>query len=138
MTKSEADPTGLFTQKVLAVDFDGVIMKQCVWKGKEDTRGEPQSLIQMRVELEELREAGWKIIIWSARSQTNLIRRWIIEYEVDDLFDFINENPFAPPNLQSARKIPATAYLDDRSIVFDGMWGAMAKKIKNFKPHWEV
>ena len=137
MTKSEADPNSLFAQKVLAVDFDGVIMKQCIWQGQEDTRGEPVSLGQMAHELDQLKKAGWKIIVWSARSKTPLIMQWLIDHGVDNLFDAINNNPWAPENLRSARKIPATAYLDDRSVEFDGMWLLMADRIKNFKPYWE-
>lgn len=137
MTKNEADPNELFAQKVLAVDFDGVIMKQCVWNGQEDTRGTPQSLFQMKHELETLRNLGWKIVVWSARSKIGLVDEWLKKYKLDHLFDAINRNPWSPDNLKTARKIPAHAYLDDRSIEFSGDWKNIAQTVERFKPYWE-
>ena len=137
MTRKEADPHGIFTQKVLAVDFDGVIMEQCVWTGKEEIKGGPVDGIGMVSALRVLKTLGWKIIVWSARAETALIKKWLKSYGFDNIFDAINENPWAPDNLKDSRKIPAHAYLDDRNIPFTGNWDNMANKIQKFKPYWE-
>lgn len=129
MTDEERD----FPVNVVAVDFDGVVKEQVPWNGCETINGDPIALERMIWELSELKDLGWKIIIWSSRCSVEMIQSWLKSYRCDHLFDAINHNPWAPENLASARKIPATVYLDDRGISFEGNWNGMAEKISKFK-----
>lgn len=126
-----------FLPFTLAVDFDGVMMLAGEWKGKEVAENDPVNLEQMKSELKRLRNAGWKIIVWSARVDEELIKQWLERHGL--LFkyiDAININPWAPDNLVDARKIPATVYLDDRGISFTGQWEGMAAAVQSFVP-WQ-
>jgi hypothetical protein len=133
MSPAERD----FPVKVLAVDFDGVIKKQMPWNGCETINGSPVELDRMVRELSEIREAGWKVVIWSARCSVEMIKSWLESYDCDHLFDAINHNPWAPENLQSSRKINANIYLDDRGISFGGTWSGLSHLVLNFKCWWE-
>lgn len=131
MTKEKID----FAQKVAAIDFDGVIKMVEEWKGKETTEEQPVDIEQMKYELFRLKDNGWKIIVWSARSEIRLIHNWLDKHNLL-IFDGINTNRWAPDNLFAARKIPANVYVDDRGITFNGNWEGMADKIMNFK-QWD-
>lgn len=120
--------------KVVAVDFDGVIHEFTGWKGKE-TIEFPIDVPAMNNELLRLREAGWKIIVWTARSDLNIVETFLQDYCI--IYDTINDNPWAPENLRDARKIQADVYIDDRTICFGGEWRGMADSIVNFKPWWK-
>jgi hypothetical protein len=133
MTPEEKD----FPVKVLAVDFDGVVKKQIPWPGCETINGNPVELDRMIWELSEIRDAGWKVVIWSSRCSVEMIKNWLESYQCDHLFDAINHNPWAPENLQSCRKIPAAAYLDDRGIRFEGTWNGISDMVLNKRIWWE-
>lgn len=119
--------------KVLAVDFDGVMQKWKGWKGKPTFTSFIDRCAMVK-EFETIQSAGWKIVIWTARTDIQSIREWLLQFDIP--FDEINYNPWAPDNLITSRKIPADVYLDDRAIQFNGEWEGMANKILNFKEWW--
>lgn len=99
---------------ILAIDFDDVIADYSAgWQG-ERVYGEP---IAATVEkLRCLKKRGWRILIWTCRSES--------EYE--DLIAYLNRwgIPFDSLNEQiesftNSRKVYADIYLDDRGFRFD-------------------
>lgn len=63
-----------------------------------------------------LKRAGYRIGISSTR-QTTIIKKWVSDYGLDDLIDWININPFNPPDTSS--KPIGSHYIDDRAIRFE-------------------
>ena len=104
MKRAEANKH-LFT---VAVDLDGTI-------AKSEPDFDPKSIgdpITQRIEfVRKFKAAGARIIIFTVRGTTELVRTWLTKNNVP--FDYINENPDQPPN--SSGKIIADVYWDDRA-----------------------
>lgn len=116
--------------KVAAIDFDGTLHHYLEWNGKEAV-GDPIQKDIARRELHKLRSKGWRIVIWTSRSELDPVEEWLNEQAIP--FDSINNNPFAPDNLLGCRKIHAHVYLDDRALKFEGDWNGIAEKIEKFE-----
>jgi hypothetical protein len=114
--------------KILAVDLDGTLLH---YDDIEKPLGEPVDGIVK--ELQAVKAAGWKIIIWTVRSNVEEIKKHLSRFEVP--FDYINENPWQPP--EGSNKVAATVYLDDRALTFNGDTVGLAHKILNFKPWYK-
>jgi len=114
--------------RILAADLDGTILK---YEDIEKPLGEPIPGIAR--ELGVLRAAGWAIIIWTVRANTWEIKEHLKKHDIP--FDYINENPWQPPN--GSAKIAAYVYLDDRALRFEGETEGLAQKILNFKPWYK-
>lgn len=112
-------------EKTICVDMDGVIAKYDGWKGKTHF-GEPED--GAKESLEELKEKGWTIIIYTTRGDNKLISKYLEENEIP--FDFINKNPDQPKG--SSHKPISDVYLDDRAIEFDN-WKDALKEIGSKK-----
>lgn len=109
--------------KVVAFDLDGTVLHD-----EFPRMGIP--IDGIRAEMEALRELKWKIVIWTVRNDDEGVARTLKQHNLP--FDYINENPFGPPN--GSRKIFADAYVDDRAIQFNGDAKGLARKIVEFKP----
>jgi len=117
-------------KKVLAIDADGTLLQYDGWKG-ESHYGAPNP--GMKEMLEEIRKAGWLIVIWTTRGSDGALRRHLAKHTVP--FDYINKNPGGPPS--SSPKIFADVYLDDRAIRFEGSTDGLAQRIFDAAPWFE-
>lgn len=100
-------------QKTICVDFDGVIADYSQgWQGAE-TFGEP--LPQVSAVMLALKQAGWKIIIFTTRQETPALRGYLGFNDIP--YDEINKNSDQPENSNDGKPI-ADVYLDDRAIRF--------------------
>jgi hypothetical protein len=118
-------------KKVLAIDMDGTLLQYDGWKG-DAHYGDPNP--GMKQMLEEIRKAGWLIVIWTTRGGDGAIRNHLAKHQIP--FDYINKNPGGPPS--SSPKIFADVYLDDRAVRFEGTTEGLAKKILEAKPWFEA
>lgn len=121
--------------KVVAIDLDGVILKDDGWSG-QDSFGEPLETttwwhvlyrlgftdipksnckLHPREALETIRFNGYVIVIWTTRSREDLVAECLKNHGIP--FDFINTNPHGPED--SSRKIMADYYIDNRAIEFN-------------------
>ena len=117
MSTKTSKPTVVF-------DFDGVIHNyRNGWKGPDIIDDEP--VLGIRESLIDLKRAGYKIVVVSARcgytGGKEAIIKWMDKYGlyVDDV---VTEKP------------PAICYVDDRAICFDGHPETLLEKVKNFVP----
>lgn len=118
-------------KKVLAVDMDGTLIQYDYWRGVEHY-GDP--IPGMREVLQEVRDAGWCIVIWTVRSDNNATRNHLIKHNIP--FDYINESPYSPSDV--GPKIPADVYLDDRAINFSGSVEGLINRILNFEKWYKI
>lgn len=122
-------------RNVAVVDLDGTLSKYDGWKG-EDHFGKP--VPGAREAMEELRDWGWLIVVYTTRGNDGLIRGWLVENEIP--FDAINSSLHNPPSCSS--KPIATVYFDDREAHHVGCkwydWhGAMQNVRRIYQPHEE-
>lgn len=109
--------------KILAVDFDGTIVED-----QFPLLGEPSLVVVDTIK--EYQKAGWKVILWTCRTDAQLKEAVdFCETELDLHFDAVNQNL---PEIQAyyggdTRKVFADLYLDDRS--------ACIKQDKPFAAH---
>jgi len=118
-------------QKIIAVDFDGVINSyKGGWKGPTVTDDPVLSAIES---INTLSDQGYKIIIYSTRAQTgeglDTIREYLLKH---------SGNPAMVEGIEITDKKPiAHVYIDDRAITFNGDWKETLKQIEEFKPWME-
>jgi hypothetical protein len=117
--------------KILALDLDGTLLHYDGGSYAPKEFGAP--IRGMVEELNRLREAGWKIVIWSCRPESPELREHLDEHEVP--YDYINDHPWNGPD--GPRKIHADAYLDDKGFRFNGIAEGLANRIMSTKPWWQ-
>lgn len=105
-------------------DFDGVIHKYSRgWTGYTDIYDEPVDGIYAVLSAVHVHH---EVVIQSTRAQTDAgssaIWRWLAAHHLDQFVDRV-----------TADKPPATVYVDDRAICFDGDAGSLYEKIISFK-----
>ncbi len=109
--------------KTVLIDFDGVIHSYTSgWQGANVIPDPPVEGI--RDEIIRIREAGYKVVIFSSRVTTGEllpIIRYLDKHDVP--FDGITD-----------KKVPAVAMVDDRAICFDGQAKGLLEKIEAFVP----
>lgn len=124
--------------KVIAVDLDGTIL-QPVWEVPDTTIHNYETkfgevLPLARESLNVLCYWGYKIIIWTTRTDTEAVRRYLVDKKIP--FDEINRNinevrkAFGWVSSTEPRKIYYTHLIDDRA----GFGGDWAAELKKFKP----
>ena len=111
-------------KQTVVFDFDGVIHSYTSgWKGAGVIPDEPVPGIKDA--LKEIHEAGYEIVIVSARAASgkghDAIIDWLEEHDIH--VDWVMDT-----------KPPAIVYIDDRAICFDGHPETLLDKINNFKP----
>lgn len=101
--------------KILAVDFDGTIVED-----QFPLLGEPSWIVIDTIK--EYQKAGWKVILWTCRTDAQLKEAVdFCEGKLDLHFDAINQNL---PEVQAyyggdTRKVFADLYLDDRNACIE-------------------
>jgi adenylylsulfate kinase len=104
-------PIPSLRRRTLAVDFDGVIANYSGWKG-EGVHGPPRH--DVLEALATLQREGWKIVIHTTRSDTD-IGDYLASHQVP--YDEINRNS----DYQNLGGKPvATVYWDDRALRYSG------------------
>jgi len=82
-----------------------------------------------REAMTELKERGYQIVIFSARTgkskpdwreQERMVNEWLIKHDIP--FDMI-----------TSEKLPAEFYIDDRAVRFEGNWAATLQVIKQLE-----
>jgi trehalose-6-phosphatase len=110
--------------KIAAIDFDGTI-KPTV----ENNKYEPPTKECIET-LRALKEAKWKLVLWTCRAGRNLkaALNYLERHGLLTLFDAINEN-VQPMKYKTSQKIVATVYIDDRVIGGFPGWEAVRKEL---------
>lgn len=111
--------------KVLALDLDGTLLEHETYPNY----GAP--IPGMKEEIEALRQAGWKVAIWTCRNKEeyDTILQHLADHGIE--VDYINENPHEAPS--TSPKIYADVYLDDRAMQFDGNAQGLAARVLKHK-----
>jgi hypothetical protein len=107
----------------VAVDFDRVLFHHVDWGGHEQY-GEP--VAGAREALGEIRRMGFRIMVWTTRSQRDIIRAALEKHGIP--FDYINENPDQPQEINPSKPV-ADYYIDDRAVRFT-TWQAVLEEIR--------
>ena len=107
------------SERIVCVDFDGVLSEYDGWKGTESL-GEP--ITGAKEFIEKLIKAGFKPVIWTTRDKTS-IEHWL------------KKNEF--PNLEVTNiKYPSVVYIDDRCIQFKGNFKELVNDLKKYDVYW--
>ena len=104
------------------IDFDGVLAEYHGWRGA-DYWGKPMPGVKLF--LQRLVRANVSIIVYTTRTDKKAITAWFKKYKLPR------------PDAITHVKIPATIYIDDRAIQFDGDWTTFAKKLQRFTVYWK-
>ena len=99
--------------KTAVFDFDGVIATYNGWKGF-DVLGEPQLAVICC--MKELKELGWRIVIWTTRPATPTMIQWLSDNKVP--YDDINRNGHNP--IMTSGKPVYHVFVDDRAVRYKG------------------
>lgn len=98
--------------KTVAIDVDNTIFTNDQWGGPNEfgkmNKNADKIIRTIRDEL------GFKIAIWTVRSQIDSISKVLHKHNI--VYDFINENPNQPPD--ASNKISADYYVDDKGITY--------------------
>jgi len=116
--------------KILALDLDGTALN---YNGGYSPGEFGEAVRGMVEELNKLREAGVKIVIWSCRTDSPEMRAHLDAQEIP--YDYINDHPWNGPD--GPRKIHADWYLDDKALTFSGISDGLADRVLSFKPWWQ-
>jgi adenylylsulfate kinase len=111
-------------QPTIAVDFDGVIAEYDGWRGP-DLLGDPRADVVQALQI--LRGEGWKVIVHTTRSETE-IRAYLEQHHIP--YDEVNRNSSYQ---NSGPKPVATVYWDDRAVCYSGNGLKDLDRIRNFR-----
>ena len=95
--------------KTAVFDFDGVIATYKGWQGF-DVLGEPQLVVICC--MKELKQLGWRIVIWTTRPATPTMIQWLADHKVP--YDDINRNSHNP--VMTSGKPIYHVIVDDRAV----------------------
>ncbi len=113
-------------KETIVFDFDGVIHSyKSGWCGIDQIPDDPVEGIADL--LKRIKNANYRIVIVSSRCSEKrgieAIEAWLKKYDLNQYIDQI-----------SMEKVPASVYIDDRAICFDGKTEGLFEKITTFKP----
>jgi len=108
-------------KKTILIDLDGVLNE---YKGEFDKDFIPPIKLGAKEFLEKL-AIEFDLKLFTTRNKI-LATKWLIENDIDNLFDDITSN-----------KELAWVYIDDRCINFDGNFDNLTNSIKSFKPWYK-
>jgi hypothetical protein len=107
--------------RTACVDFNGVLDTYTGWKG-------PDHLYPPREGVREFLEqlsAMYTVVVLTTFDHRK-VRGWLRAHGLDGLVSDVTN-----------KKIPATVYIDDRAVRFDGDYGATLREVERFRTHWE-
>lgn len=111
-------------EQSIAVDFDGVVAEYDGWKGAAVIGSPRTDVVEV---LQTLRSEGWKIIIHTTRSASEICE-YLVAHNIPH--DEINQNS----SYQNAGPKPvATIYWDDRALRYSGDAFADLKQIRSYR-----
>lgn len=112
------------SRQTVVFDFDGVIHSYTSgWQGATNIPDPPVDGI--REAIQEIRDAGYEVIVVSTRCNT---------FEGEEAIRMYLRGQNIVVDEIMAHKPPAIVYIDDRAICFDGNSKHLLHKIKNFRP----
>ena len=115
-------------QKIIAVDFDGTIVKD-----EYPKIGTPQ-LFAFET-LKKLEESGYRLILWTLRDGQKLVEAVDFCKKNGITFYAVNKNyPEEVIDNQSIRKLHADLFIDDRNIGGFIGWGQIYQLMFNDEP----
>lgn len=100
--------------KIVAVDLNGTLASGRSHNPEE--WGNPTD--GAREAMQEIRRRGYLIAVNTVVGDDEAVEEWLLKHEIP--YDFVNESPMQPED--SSGKMRATAYIDDRSIIYRGNW----------------
>lgn len=106
----------------VAVDLDGTLAKHY---DKYDKNSIPSPRPGAKKALEKLKEKGVRIIIYTVRGDSDLVKDWCDEHQIP--YDHVNENPDQPAD--SSSKMYADVYIDDRAQDGSGSWNKILSSV---------
>ena len=122
-------------QLTICIDFDGVLHYFTGWLGLDEFSDPVPGASEFT---HKLRDAGWKITIYTARGTTPGMLKWLEDNDI--IFDAINESPWMtlddPEFIHDPRKPMAHVYLDDHGITFNGDFNLAFQQVIDFTPWW--
>lgn len=115
-------------RRTVAFDFDGVIHSyKSGWRGIDAVPDPPVAGIKQVID--ELRELGFEVIIYSTRCSQEAGKSAIKKY--------LSEHDITVDGLCSD-KPPAICYVDDRAVCFDGETDGLVDQICTFRSWTEM
>lgn len=109
------------TKPNVAIDFDGVLNTYTGWKGVDELF-EPR---EGAARFLDLLTDTHRVVIFSTRDSEK-IWEWLKKHDMDRFVAWVTNE-----------KIPASAYVDDRAVRFDGDFTKALGEVRDFRPHWQ-
>lgn len=103
---------------VAAIDFDDTIVSE----------GDGRIIPGAKEALTYLKGAGWRIIIWTHRSDLDKVEAALKKFKIP--YDHINEDP-EHDNPGASRKVYFNVTVDDKAIPFNGNWANVVNEMEN-------
>ena len=122
----EGKPRKLTNGKRICVDLDGVIHRYSR-KYHDGTLYDVPSKGAKEF-MQKLKDRGFCVIVFTARpldvpdyhKGIEMVENWLDKYDIP--YDFV-----------TSLKVPATAYIDDRAVHFDGDWDDVEKNLEKIE-----
>ncbi len=113
-------------KKTICIDFDGVIYENIRFMGVSNVRGKP---VPGALDAIEKLGESFKILVHSARCDSDegfsAVNDWLDANGFLSFVDLVKNKP------------PASVYLDDRAVCFNGDWGKAIDAIGSFT-QWQT
>lgn len=116
---------------IVAIDFDGVLHRYS--DGWKDGQIYDQPVEGSRQALEAMKTAGWKIYIFSTRSN-KLYHKDQDKAQNQAMKDWLDLHEIPYDKIWNFGKPLADLYIDDRALTFRGDWNATLEEARNFSP----
>lgn len=106
----------------IAVDLDGTLATHF---DKYDPNIIPAPRPGARKVMQDWREQGYRLIIFTVRGSKKLVADWLEEHDIP--YDYINENPNQPHD--ASNKLLADVYVDDRGVDGSVSWTTIGEVV---------
>jgi len=106
----------------VAIDLDGTLAK--MYDKFDDENIDPPRP-GARKAVQEFKDLGWRIIIFTVRGNKKVVADWLTEHRIP--YDYINENPDQPAG--ASDKVVADLYIDDRGMDARKAWSTLKNDV---------
>ncbi|MEK6902143.1 MAG: hypothetical protein AABX02_00970 [archaeon] len=110
------------TRTRICLDFDGVLSE---YKGHKGVHHHGPPIPGTKKFLQDLKKANIEIVVLTTKDARGSIMEWF------------KKNKLPLPDAITDHKVPASAYVDDRAVYFDGNFTHLTKKLRTFRVHWK-